>query len=161
MSLALVRIDDRLVHGQVVLGWIPFLKADLVLVASQAAAQDPVQVTLMSLALPAGVALEVLAPAQAARHPGLSAADKRRVLVLVPGPREAIELVEAGVPLSRVNVGGMHYTAGKVQLGKAVFLSAEDKEALRELSRRGAALEGRALPGDAPLDLSEALGAHA
>lgn len=159
--LSLVRVDDRLIHGQVVLGWIPHLKVDLVLVASAAAAEDPVQVTLMSLALPGGVGLEVLPPAQAARHPALLAADKRRVLVLVPGPREALELLDAGARFDRVNVGGMHYTAGKVQLGKAVFLSAEDKESLRALSRRGAALEGRALPGEAAVDLAEALGAPA
>lgn len=161
MALALVRIDDRLVHGQVVLGWIPYLKADLVLVASAAAAADSVQVTLMSLALSGGVDLEVRPPAEAARHPALAAGDKRRVLVLVPGPREALELLDAGLTFTRLNVGGMHHTAGKVQLGKAVFLSAEDKEALRGLARRGVSLEGQALPGEATVDLAEALGAPA
>ena len=57
-----------------------------------------------------------------------------------------------------VNVGGLHYTAGRVQLGKAIFLDDQDREALRAIARRGVALEGRALPGDPAMDVSAMLG---
>ena len=76
-------------------------------------------------------------------------------LSLVPA---ALRLLELGVRCATVNVGGLHYTAGRVQLGKAIFLGDEDREALRAISRRGVALEGRALPGDSTLDIVSLLG---
>ena len=161
MPLALVRIDDRLVHGQVVEGWIPNLKAELVLVASDTAAADELQISLMRLALPEAVILEVLPVAQAARHPGFNPDYPKRVLVLVPGPQEALRLLEEGASFARVNVGGLHYTAGKVQLGRAIYLSEKDKQALIGISRRGIRLEGRALPNERETDLMDTLGAYA
>ncbi len=158
MPLCLVRIDDRLVHGQVVAGWIPNLRAEFVLVASDAAAADEIQGTLMRLALPDAVGLEVLPVAKAAAHPAMKPDFPKRVLVLVPGPQEALELLEHGAKFDRVNVGGLHYTAGRVQLGKAIFLSEGDKCSLREISGRGVKLEGRALPGDRELDILDMIG---
>lgn len=158
MPVVLVRIDDRLIHGQVVEGWIPYLGAERVLVVSDAAEADETQSALMRLALPESVGLEVLSVERAARHSGLSPDHPERVLVLSPGPGEVLGLLDRGVAFPRVNVGGLHYTAGRVQLGKAIFLSEEDRRALREISRRGATLEGRALPGDRGLDLLEMIG---
>ncbi len=157
MALVLARIDDRLVHGQVVEGWVPYLRAQLVLVASDAAASDQTQAMLMRLALPESVELAVLPVGEAAKHPALRAEDPRRTLLLVPGPTEALRLLRGGAAFAKLNVGGLHYTAGRVQLGKAIFLSEEDKEALREISRLGVAIEGRALPRDQVTDLLEAI----
>lgn len=157
MNVVLVRIDDRLVHGQVVLGWIPFVRAELVLVVSETAARDETLVALMSMALPEGVDLRVVGVQEALSLLSESATtrDQRRVLVLAPGPQEVLRLVEGGVAISDVNVGGLHYTAGRVQLGKAIFLSEEDKAALRGINEQGVRLEGRALPNDSAMDIIE------
>lgn len=157
MGINLLRVDDRLIHGQVVEGWVPFLKVDLVIVVSDAAAADDIQTALMKMALPPSVGLLVLGVDEAAAaltSPKLAA---REALVLVPGPAEALALVEKGVTLDRINVGGLHYTVGKVQLGRALFLDEKDRLALRALAAKGVRLEGRALPGDAEEDLSAAL----
>ncbi|MBI5630476.1 MAG: PTS sugar transporter subunit IIB [Elusimicrobia bacterium] len=153
--MVFIRIDDRLVHGQVVEGWVPHLRADLVLVASDAAASDETQSLLMRLALPEGVELLVLPLGEASRHPALRGGYPGRALVLASGPQDVLKLLQEGAVFDQVNVGGLHYTAGRVQLGKAIFLSEEDKLALRKISQRGARLEGRALPGDKEADLLE------
>lgn len=163
-----VRIDDRLIHGQVVEGWLPSLQASAVLVVSNAAAGDPVQETLMAIALPEGVELQVARVQDAAERVSALAAAGKRLLVLTPGPREALALLlglrastslstDSAVSVRSVNVGGMHHSAGKVQVGKAIFLSAEDKEALRAIAALGVVLEGRAVPSERPSDLSELL----
>ena len=157
MSIALLRVDDRLVHGQVVEGWLPSLKADLVVVVSDAAAGDPVQSALMKMALPPSVGLLVLAVADAPGALASPRAAARRALVLVPGPREALALIEGGVAVDRVNVGGLHFTIGKVQLGRALFLDEKDKAALRAIAARGVRLEGRPLPSDPEEDLAPML----
>ncbi|MEQ1920393.1 MAG: PTS sugar transporter subunit IIB, partial [Elusimicrobiota bacterium] len=84
----------------------------------------------------------------------------RKALVLVPGPSEALALVEKGLVVKRINVGGLHYTVGKVQLGRALFLDEKDRLALRALASKGVRLEGRALPGDVEEDLTAALEAQ-
>ena len=148
MGVTLLRIDDRLIHGQVVEGWVPYLKVDLVVVVSDSAAEDEVQSALMKMALPPAVGLLIVrvdeAPA-ALSSPQMAA---RRALVLVPGPTEALALIEKGLNVDRINVGGLHYTVGKVQLGRALFLDEKDKAALRALAARGVRLEGRSLPTD-------------
>ena len=157
MAIALLRVDDRLVHGQVVEGWLPTLKADLILVVSEAAAADPIQSALMKMAMPPSVGLLVLgvsAAAEALAAPQMAA---RRVLILVPGPAEALALLKKGVAVDRVNVGGLHFTIGKVQLGRALFLDEKDKDALREIAARGVRLEGQTLPSDPEEDLTTML----
>lgn len=157
MQIALARIDDRLIHGQVVMGWIPHLDVKVVVVVSAAAVADPTHTALMQMAMPEEVELQVLDVAGAARKLR-SQEDRRRVLVLAPGPQEIKQLLDLGVELRCVNVGGLHYTAGRVQLGKAIFLSPEDKTALREISKKGVTLEGRALPSDAPMNVVDMIG---
>ena len=158
MPIVLLRVDDRLVHGQVVEGWLPTLGADLVVVVSDVSASDPVQSALMKMALPSGVGLLVLGVADAAAALASPQMAARRALVLVPAPSEALALLENGVAVERVNVGGLHFTIGKVQLGRALFLDEKDKAALRAIAARGVHLEGRSLPSDPDEDLRAALG---
>ncbi|MEK7233726.1 MAG: PTS sugar transporter subunit IIB [Elusimicrobiota bacterium] len=157
MGVALMRVDDRLIHGQVVEGWVPFLKVDLVLVVSDVGAADEIQIALMKMALPPSVGLLVLPVAEAASALRSEQFAARSALVLVPGPSEALALVEKGVTVDFINVGGLHYTVGKVQLGRAFFLDEKDRLALRALAAKGIRLGGRALPGDVEEDLTAAL----
>lgn len=157
MPIALLRVDDRLVHGQVVEGWLPVLKADLIVVVSESAAADPVQSALMKMALPPSVGLLVAGVSEAAEALASPKMAARRALVLVPGPAEALALLKKGVAVERVNVGGLHFTIGKVQLGRALFLDEKDKDALREIAARGVRLEGQPLPSDPEEDLATML----
>ncbi len=153
MPIVLVRIDDRLVHGQVVEGWLPSLKADRLLVVSDAAADDPMQRSLMGLALPEFASLEIVRTKEAVAAVRRAAAGSDRVLVLAPGPAEVLALIEGGAGFESVNVGGMHYEAGRVQLGKAIFLGRSDLEALAAIAAKGVRLEGRAVPSDESTDV--------
>ncbi|MBI4056939.1 MAG: PTS sugar transporter subunit IIB [Elusimicrobia bacterium] len=153
MPIVLVRIDDRLIHGQVVEGWIPYLGATQVVVVSDAIAQDHAQQVLMRLALPDSVELKVLGLEAAATQLNSSSASTR-TLVLAPSPTEILGLIQQGLSIKRVNVGGMHYSAGRVQLGKAIFLTPEDQQAFREMVQRGVALEAKAVPSDRAQDVA-------
>lgn len=157
MPIVLLRVDDRLVHGQVVEGWLPSIKADLVAVVSDSVASDEVQSALMKMALPPSVGLLVLSVSAAAAALGAPQTAARRILILVPSPAEALALLENGVAVPRVNVGGLHYTVGKVQLGRALFLDEKDKGALKAIAARGVRLEGRALPSDPEENLASIL----
>ena len=153
MTLSLVRIDDRLIHGQVVEGWLPALSACRVLVVSDQAAVDATQAALMQMALPESVGLEICSVKDAPEAVRRAAAGPEPVLVLAPGPAEVLALLRAGVRLEAVNVGGLHYAAGRVQLGKAIFLGEEDLRDLKAIADQGVRLEGRAVPSDTSQDI--------
>ena len=160
MGVTLLRVDDRLIHGQVTEGWVPHLQVDLVVVVSDAAASDEVASALMKMALPPTVGLLISSVADAVAALSAPQMAKRSALVLVPGPAEALALVEGGLKIDRVNIGGLHFTVGKVQLGRALFLDEKDKDALRAIAKRGVRLEGRPLPTDPEEDVMAELEAH-
>lgn len=157
MPIVLFRIDDRLIHGQVVEAWLPHLGAQRVIVVSEEAAADPMQKALMRLALPEKIGLDVLGAQAAGKAMPAAASGAEKVLVLAQGPLEALALLESGAAVPAVNVGGMHYAAGRVHLGRAVYLGEEDRAALLEISRRGVRLEGRAVPSEAAEDIAALL----
>ena len=153
MAISLVRIDDRLIHGQVVEGWVPALGIKRILVVSDSAAGDPTQSALWSLSAPEGVELRIEPVAKAPGAIAAFLADGVKTLVLAAGPKDILALLEAGVSFSSVNVGGLHYAAGTVRLGKAVYLNEEDLHCFQRIAQRGVRIEGRAVPDEAEIDL--------
>lgn len=153
-----VRIDDRLIHGQVVEGWVPHLKARRIVVVSDAAAADETQRMLMRLAVPDEIGLEVLSTEEARARAGVLSADESRLLILCPSPHEALSLLKAGLKAPSVNVGGMHYSVGRMMIGRAIFLAEEDRDALRAIVGLGVELDARAVPAEKGIALAQMLG---
>ncbi|HAH32090.1 MAG TPA: hypothetical protein DCL44_07240 [Elusimicrobia bacterium] len=158
MPITLYRIDDRLIHGQVVEAWVPYLKAGDIAVISNDISRDSMRQTIMRFAAPEGVGLKILPVAEAPAYLSAAEASASNMLVLLPGLDEAVELIKKGVKIAKLNVGGMHYSAGKnLSIGKAIFLNETDCTALRFLSDSGVVIEGRGVPSDSPLDLIAAI----
>ncbi len=153
MSVVLVRIDDRLVHGQVVEGWLKVIRATHIVVASDQVAADETQKALYLLAVPQGIQLSCLSLKDAAGAWSKSAWKKDKVLVLVSSPQDVVSLVQQDAAIASVNVGGMHYKDGRVQILKAVSVDEKDVQAMRWLLKQGILLEARPLPLDEPIDL--------
>ncbi|HQR30170.1 MAG TPA: PTS sugar transporter subunit IIB [Anaeromyxobacteraceae bacterium] len=154
--IALARIDERLVHGQVLVGWVPHLGAARLVVADEEAARSPLARAAMMLALPPGVEARV-EPPEAVDWAGLAAA-KEPALVVLRGVGEAERALSRGMTPGRVgvvNVGNVHHAEGRRQVTPSVFLSAAEMEGLRRLAAAGFRIEARAVPLDAPLDLAE------
>ncbi|OGS12621.1 MAG: hypothetical protein A2234_05800 [Elusimicrobia bacterium RIFOXYA2_FULL_58_8] len=156
--LILYRVDDRLVHGQVAEGWVPHLKADELAVVSDEIAGDELRRAIMRFATPEGVDLKIMTVEEAAVYLPRAQVSARKVLLLMPGLQEAIALLDKGLKIPSLNIGGMHYSAGKnLSIGKAIFLSDQDCAALKALAGAGIAIEGRGVPSDSPIDLMAAI----
>ena len=153
MSVELVRIDDRLVHGQVVEGWLKAQKITHIVVASDTVAGDETQKALYFLAIPHGTELECLSLADAAAAWHSKTWQKGRVMVLASGPQEVLTLVQKGAEITSINVGGMHYKEGRIQVLKAVSLNDQDVAVFKTLAAKKIILEARPLPLDEPIDL--------
>ncbi len=154
--IALARVDERLVHGQVLVGWVPHLGVRRVVVADDEAAANPLARAAMTLALPPGVSAEVL-PVAAVDWAAL-AGSPDPVLVVLRGVPEAERAHASGLGPARaavLNLGNVHYGQGRRQVTPSVFLSAPEMEGLRRLAGTGFRVEARAVPLDAPVDLAE------
>jgi len=157
MPLVLVRIDDRLIHGQVVEGWLPTLDADRIVVASDPAAGDPIQTSLMGLALPPEVSLTVLKVEETARALAAGQWAKESVILLLPGLNEARRLVEAGAALPAINLGGLHDAPGRRFITPSIALSDQDQKDLQAILDRKIEVDSRALPTDERRSMAELL----
>ncbi len=153
MGVELLRIDDRLVHGQVVEGWVKSFRVQHVVVASDEVGADDTQKALYQLAVPHGVGLSCLNLEETARLWKNDSWKSERVLVLVSTPDEALSLYEFGAPISSVNLGGLHFRQGRVQILKGISLDDADVRALKALTAKGVLLEARALPLDEPVNM--------
>jgi mannose/fructose/N-acetylgalactosamine-specific phosphotransferase system component IIB len=156
-GVALVRVDNRLVHGQVLYAWLPALDAHGILVADDEAAGNVLARSAMALAIPPGVNFEVLRVEAAAGllRPGGKGPQAPRTLVLLRDVRDAVALSEAGVPVPQLNLGNVHFGRGRKQVSPSVFLDAGELAALEKLSRAGTQVEVRAVPSEAPLRLPD------
>ena len=155
-GLALVRVDNRLVHGQVLEAWLPALDAQAILVVDDEAANNALARSAMALAIPPRVAFQVLRLAAAIEllRPGGKGPPGARALVLLREVRDAVALHAGGVALSKLNLGNVHFAAGRRQASPSVFLSLEEVRALQALEAAGTAVEIRAVPAETPIPLA-------
>jgi len=155
LSLVLLRVDDRLIHGQVLLGWGPALSPDRYAVIDDVMAHDPFQAALL-IATTGGIPVDVLSESDVpARLVALSTAPEA-VIVLVRGlpeaARVAAALARAGHAPPSINLGGLHYAPGKERVHDAVYLDPADRAALAELARLGVRVIVQDVPATRPMD---------
>lgn len=152
----LYRVDDRLIHGQVVEGWIPFLSAKEIIVVSNDIAKDALRTSIMRFATPEAVNLKVLTVTDAATYIKEVQENNISTIVLFPSLEEVKQTIENGIVIKKLNIGGMLNTACKnLSSGKAVFLSDSDKEILKKFIAAGIIPVGRAVPSDSPIHIAD------
>jgi mannose/fructose/N-acetylgalactosamine-specific phosphotransferase system component IIB len=154
VSWALVRIDDRLVHGQVVVAWNARIHAKRIMVADDAAAGADWERDLLASAAP-GVEVEVVTLARAAERFAEVARSEVPAILLLRDLRGALELTRRGVALGRVNLGGLHFAPGKDRVNDYVFIDAGDRAALREMRAAGVDFEIQDVPASRAFTLAE------
>jgi D-glucosaminate PTS system EIIB component len=151
MSLRLVRIDDRLIHGQVVAVWLRSLGAQRIVIVDDATARDEFLRDVLTLAAPADVTVEVLNIADGAIRCIELAASPEPVFVLARSPRTILALRQAGVPIEVVDLGGMGAGPGRKRLHKTISISPDELAELRELERLGTRVEVQIVADDRPI----------
>ena len=155
MSLALVRVDDRLIHGQVLLGWGPALEPARYVVVDDGLAADPFERVLLE-ASASGTPVEVLAIDLAAPRLAALALAPEPTVVLVRALPEAARLAAAmarnGALPQAINLGGLHYAPGKTRVHDAVYLDHADRAALAALAALGVRIVVQDVPATRPFD---------
>jgi mannose/fructose/N-acetylgalactosamine-specific phosphotransferase system component IIB len=145
MSWVLHRVDDRLIHGQVVIAWGQRLAPRRIWVADDAAAASDWERDLLVHAAP-GIDVHVSSVVQTARHYEGEIAAEGGAFLLVRDLATALALVEAGARVPGFNLGGLHYAPGKDKVNEYIYLDADDRRAARRLLEHGLTLDVQDVP---------------
>ncbi|MEA2081672.1 MAG: PTS sugar transporter subunit IIB [Elusimicrobiota bacterium] len=153
-----LRVDSRLIHGQIVEGWLKLITVDEVLIIDDFVRESPFEKKILRFSLPADIDLEVLSVREAAvRWPDISASSKRFFILMQSvdmlsrlygclgegeGSRPAVE------DLPEVNLGLVNFTDSKVFLTKSVYLDTHEKKQLRALIEKGVVIYAKSLPAN-------------
>ncbi|WP_105588922.1 PTS mannose transporter subunit IIAB, partial [Cronobacter sakazakii] len=148
MVIGLARIDDRLIHGQVATRWTKETNVSRIIVVSDEVAADNVRKTLLTQVAPPGVTAHVVDVAKMIRVYNNPKYAGERVMLLFTNPTDVERIVEGGVKITSVNIGGMAYRQGKTQVNNAVSVDEKDIEAFKKLNARGIELEVRKVSND-------------
>ena len=140
-NILLTRVDNRLIHGQVGVTWTMTLGANLLLVADDDTAANPVMQELMATTAESSGAEKTIRVIH-------KAAARQKIFIVVPTPHVARQLVEGGVPIHELNVGNMHYSEGKRQLTKKVYVDDQDLADFKALEDAGVDVYIQDVPGD-------------
>ena len=146
--LKLLRIDDRLVHGQVAFTWTPALGVDCLLVANDRVAKDEFLKMTFGLAKPAGVKLLIKNIADTIAWLNTPANKGPQVLALVDSVRDAYALAMGVAEIQSINFGGIRSKAGARPVSKALSLTDDDIVLIKDLLAKGIELEARQVPTD-------------
>ncbi len=149
MPLVLARIDCRLIHGQVVETWVPHTKADTLVVANDDLAENPFLRSVMELAVPPGIRIRFCRLRETAGVLGEAERNGERSILLVSSAADALTLLKEGVRFDHLNIGNLHFAAGKVMISPSVFFAPEDFEALRWFRTHGVSVNIQGTPFEA------------
>ena len=155
MSIKFIRIDDRLIHGQVVTAWIKSYQAKKVIIVDDIVAKDEFLIGVMEMVKPSGVALDVITVDEFTEK--LPAYDEESVnsIVLVKTPESAKKCFDAGLKLDALNVGGMGAKEGRKHIYRNVSASDAEVDTLIELKDRGIETYLQATPNDKKIEVTK------
>jgi PTS system mannose-specific IIB component len=151
MALKLVRVDDRLIHGQVVTIWLKALHATRIVIVDDRTARDEFLREILELAAPRGVPTEILEVEPGIVRVRELAAAPEPIFVLMRSPVTAVKLREAGIEFPILNVGGIGAGPGRKPLYRNISASPEEFEAMRRLEALGTKVELRIVEQDRPV----------
>ncbi|KGM98793.1 PTS mannose transporter subunit IIAB [Clostridium botulinum] len=153
MKIVLARIDDRLIHGQVATIWTKETKCQRIIVCNDDVAKDEIRKTLLTQVAPPGIKAHVVSVDKAVRVCNNPKYADDRVLLLFTNPTDILRMVELGINIESINIGGMSFKNGKIQLTSAISVDEKDIESFKALNDRGIELEVRKVASDSKVDM--------
>lgn len=141
--ICFTRVDNRLIHGQVVQGWLPKIKADKIVVVSKHASENALMYKMMRMALPQKYALEII---EASKIKESLKDETQKIFLLVEDIKQLFELTKQGLVLETVNIGNTRYEESKKEFATGIYFSQEDLQMLAELKKQNIVFSIKALP---------------
>lgn len=148
-----IRIDDRLLHGQVCAFWTNTLKLTRIMVANDEVAVDELQKQVLRMAAPSGIRTSIISLEKAATQILAGKYAGQRVLVIIKNPGDALKLIEMGLPIKHINVGNMANRPNTTHYKKSISLTEEEYAQIMKLHEMGIEMDAQMTPEEHYSDL--------
>ena len=155
MDFVLVRVDNRLVHGQILETWLPFLDARSIIVVDDEVASDFFRETVIRMAVPRDVEFSVYGVEDFPRHHSFEEKRGKKTIVLFSRVADALRAYELGFRFDRLNVGNVYTEDCVIRCTVSIGLCGRDVEDIGRLAKSGVRIELRSLPKEKPLDFGK------
>ncbi|WP_057895683.1 PTS system mannose/fructose/N-acetylgalactosamine-transporter subunit IIB [Liquorilactobacillus oeni] len=153
MNVRLLRIDSRLLHGQVATNWAKITKVERILVASDGVARDRIRKTLIVQAAPPGIKVNIVTIAKMIRIYHDLRFSTFNVMILVENPIDAKKLIAGGIEVRSVNIGAISFDNSRKMITDTIAVNQEDAAAFKWMHERQIKLDVRKVSGDSSKDL--------
>ena len=157
MKINLVRIDDRLIHGEVVTAWTPTMRGNRIMIVDDDVVRDTFNVRVVKALAPAGTKVIVYSVEKAAEKLMVPGVEGERIIILAKTPTTFSRLVKAGVPLKEVNLGGAGIRGERQPFINNVALSPEEVLACEEMQKAGVHVYYQLVPEQGVIEIDDAL----
>lgn len=156
-NIVLCRIDDRLIHGQVVTSWVKQTGGNRIIIVDDALTKDLFMQKILKAAAPRDVSVDVLSvgdgTAVLKEEPGMG----EKVIILVKTPQIPEQLIEGGVELPRIVLGGMGAKEGRKKFNRNVSASQEEMDSMKRMIAGGTQIVYQLVPTESPTDVRKML----
>jgi len=156
-GIVLTRIDDRLIHGQVMTSWLNYTSATKIMVVDDQSAADPFLKKVLKNAVPGNVGLGVFTAEKAAARLLKGFPPEDKVIILVKYPKTILEMIELGIIFDKLNIGGMGATKNRTKFYKNISMSDEEREIIKKIIASGCKTEIQIIAEDTPVNVADLL----
>ncbi|WP_434351612.1 PTS sugar transporter subunit IIB [Trichococcus flocculiformis] len=150
--IKLMRVDHRLLHGQVAFTWTQSLGVDSILIANDDVMKDEIRKTTIKLAKPQGVKLVIKSIEDSIKALQSGVTDNYKLFIIVETIKDAVALASAYPEIKQINLGGTKPIKEGKQISKTICATKEDLDSLKKLSTSGVKIEIRQIPSDTPIN---------
>ncbi len=143
-----IRVDNRLIHGQIVENWLPHLNVGAIVVSNDRLARDELQQEIIRLAVPKGIRLQFCSVQRSLEtlNSIWNEGNGKTFLIIFDSCSDARQALQSGLHFTQLNIGNIHYELGKQQVCDHIALSRDDIQCLRFFEQMGVHLDFRCLP---------------
>lgn len=156
-NVVLARVDDRLIHGEVVTAWIPTYKATRILIIDDDVAKDEFNVRVVKALAPAGTKVFVYTVEKASEKLMVPGVEGERLLLLAKTPTTFNRLIQNGVPLKEVNLGGAGIRGERKPFINNVALDPAEVTACEEMQKAGCRVYYQLVPEQGVIEIDDAV----
>lgn len=154
-NIVLARIDDRLIHGQVVTSWVKQVNANRIIIVDDPLTKDVFMQRLLKAAAPSGISVSILTTEDAAKFLKEDPSVGENIIILVKVPEILEALIDGGVLLEKIILGGMGAKEGRSRFNKNVSAGAKEVECIKRILEKGVSVYYQMVPGEKAVDVKK------
>ncbi|AGB19362.1 PTS system mannose/fructose/N-acetylgalactosamine-transporter subunit IIB [Thermoanaerobacterium thermosaccharolyticum] len=153
LNIVLTRIDDRLIHGQIMAAWSKVTQAKRIIIIDDLIAKDSFMGKVLKMAAPPGMKIEVYNVKDSVNIINSNGNQNEKVIILAKSPKTILDIINSGVNIKELNVGGMGAGPGRKVIFRTISISSEEKNIFKEIINKGVNVFIKLTPDDKEVEM--------